>query len=334
MKHEYNLNFDKLFEIIGLGELTGKPEQLFGGHLHRMYAVQTARGKYAVKALNPLVMARPEAKRNITNAERIAQLASKHVPAAPAKIFGCGFMPELDGQYYLVFDWIEGKTIFTIEQKKAHCTQIGGILADIHQIDFSSLKLTDNYYSEEKLIDWNNYLCIGRSAHAPWVDLYCREIDNLYNWSNRTLQAAKLLDSDTVISHCDLDPKNVMWRDGTPILIDWEAAGFIHPMHDLIETALYWSAYQSGTPEKDKFMAFISGYSGKGGTPRADWNTILDKGFSGKLGWLEYSLKRSLGIEAADEAERLMGTEHVTGTLSMLLEYDGAKSKIITWLEE
>ena len=50
-----------------------------------------------------------------------------------------------------------------------------------------------------------------------------------------------MLSTTTVISHRDLDPKNVMWNYNKPVLIDWESAGYINPMQDLIETAIYWS---------------------------------------------------------------------------------------------
>lgn len=133
-------------------------------------------------------------------------------------------------------------------------------------------------------------------------------IDDLYSWSVQLNKAAKLLALDMVISHGDLDPKNVMWSKDNPIIIDWEAAGFVNPMYDLIEAAIYWSENETEIIDKDKFMAFIDGYKKKHGTLKADWRTVLIKGFSGKIGWLEYSLKRSLWIECTDEAEQQMGS--------------------------
>lgn len=43
-----------------------------------------------------------------------------------------------------------------------------------------------------------------------------------------------------VISHRDLDPKNVMWDGMNPYLIDWEAAGPVNPYQEFLEVALYW----------------------------------------------------------------------------------------------
>ncbi|MFS1511599.1 phosphotransferase [Chengkuizengella sp. SCS-71B] len=64
--------------------------------------------------------------------------------------------------------------------------------------------------------------------------------------------AAKLLASNTVISHRDLDSKNVMWNQDNPVLIDWESAGYINPMQDLIETAIYWSENEIGSIDKKR----------------------------------------------------------------------------------
>lgn len=66
----------------------------------------------------------------------------------------------------------------------------------------------------------------------------------------------------------------------------------------------------------------------------ADWDAALSRGYSSMLGWLEYSLKRSLKLECADPAEVKMGTEHVTGTLNELNKYAGAVQYVKLWLEE
>jgi Ser/Thr protein kinase RdoA (MazF antagonist) len=326
---DYNLNFPKLCLELGLGALLSAPVQLFGGHLHRMYALETTSGQYAVKALNPQVMQRPEAWQNIMNAERAAQLAAGQVTAAAAKVFDSGVISDIDGQYYLVFDWVDGDTLSADSLTLAHCGKMGRILADLHAVDFSPLELPDDAVS---FYEWDAYLRAGEEACAPWLEAYRADYESLIVRNGRLIRAAIRYSDDAVVSHRDLEPKNVIWRGGDPTIIDWESAGFINPMHDLVETALYWSDGGGGY-DPEKFKAFIAGYICAAGPLEADWPVILDMGFGAKLGWLDYSLKRSLGIECADEAERQMGTEHVTGTLEMLREYDSMQSTIIEWLE-
>ena len=133
---QYNIQFEKLCDTLDVGKLICDPEQVTGGLLHRMYSVETTTGKYAVKTLNPQVMLRPKAKSDIVNGERIAEIAADFIPALPAKKFGDKFLQQIDGQYYLVYDWIEGKSLYGENITVDHCEKIGGILGKLHNIDY------------------------------------------------------------------------------------------------------------------------------------------------------------------------------------------------------
>lgn len=332
---QYNLKFEKLCMMLQLGELVGTPEALTGGLLHRMYAVETTQGKYAIKALNPQIMIRPKAMQNIINSERIANIVSNNVPALPAKQFNGTSVQQLDNQYYLVFDWVEGRSLKPHEINKVHCEKMGEIIADIHMTDFSVLGIDKNRPNITKLTDWNYYLQQGKINNSVWGNLILETIDQLYDWNVRAINAAKLLASNTVISHGDLDSKNVMWnQDDTPILIDWEASGHINPMRNLSETAIYWSENETGNIDKERFLAFIGGYKKRCGTLQANWKMVLENGYLGILGWLEYSIKRSLWIECTDEKEQQMGTDQVTGTLIAIRRYADRISEIEQWLND
>jgi len=327
----YDLQFEKLCGVLQLGDLRCEPKPLTGGLLHRMYALQTATGKYAVKALNPQVMLRPRAMSDITNGERIAQVAARVIPALPAKQFDDRVIPEIDGQYYLVYDWLEGKPLYNDNISPINCEQIGAILGKLHTIDFSSLKIEKPSANAEELVGWDDYLCKGRLAGAPWVDELSRHLDSLHGWNQRYLAAMAYLESPLVIGHGDIDPKNVLWCGGQPIIIDWESAGYLNPAHELIVYAMYWADVK-GKTNKEKLTAFFKGYVNCVALAQFDWPTVMDAGLCPR--WLEYSLKRSLGLESADDAERQMGTAHVFGTLRYLQRYEGTIFEVVGWLRE
>lgn len=329
---QYNLQFEKLCNLLQLGNIISQPETITGGLLHRMYAIETTQGKYAIKALNPQIMLRPVAMQHYLDSERIAGIASNNIPALPAKIFNGTFMHEIDNQFYLVFDWIEGKSLKLNEINMVHCKTIGSILADIHNIDFSHLDIKKDSLDNIQLTDWHFYLNKGQENNAEWVPLMLKTIDRLCDWNARSNESTKQLTSDMVISHRDLDPKNIMWSQDKPIIIDWESAGYVNSMHDLVETAIYWAENELGKIDKEKFLAFIDGYKKKYGLLDADWEMVLTKGFSNKLGWLEYSLKRSLWIECTDEKEQQMGTAQVTGTINAIIQYANTIPELEKWL--
>lgn len=318
---QYNLQFEKLCNILQLGKIVDMPKAISGGLLHKMYAVKTSKGKYAIKALNPQIMGRPTAMQNFINSEKVANIASNNISALSAKRFNGGFMQEIDDQFYLVFDWIDGKSIKFDEINITHCEKIGAILGDIHRMDFSKLDIVNDLPEDIHIIEWRDYLEKGQKVNAVWTNLLLETIDKLYEWNAQASKSAKLLASDMVISHRDLDPKNVMWNQDNPIVIDWEAAGYINPMQELIETAIYWSEDEMGNIDKEKFLAFIGGYKKKYGTLQANWRTVLVSGFLGKLNWLEYNLKRSLWIECTEAEEQQMGTTEVIGTISHIRSY-------------
>lgn len=335
MKNDhYNFQFERLCNTLQLGTMIGAPKSLSGGLLHRMHCVETTQGKYAIKALNPKIMSRPKAMQRYIASGRIAEIAVSNIPALPAKRFYGKFMHEIDNQFYLVFDWLEGKSLKPGEINTAHCERMGSILADIHTMDFSELGMCHGHADSKALTDWKYYLQKGKENNAPWVNLLNNNITELYDWNTQANAAQKHLTSDLVISHRDLDPKNVLWVQDNPIIIDWESAGYANQMLELTETAFYWSENEKGNISKERFLAFINGYKKRCGTLKADWRIVLSGGFSGKLGWLEYNLKRSLMLECAGEEEKQLGTAQVVETISAIKYYADMLSEIIGWLKD
>ena len=78
--------------------------------MHRMFRAETAKGVYAVKCLNPEIMKRPGVMENYRRAEKLEQvLENAGIPLAPALALDGQKMQELDGEYFYVFRWQEGR---------------------------------------------------------------------------------------------------------------------------------------------------------------------------------------------------------------------------------
>jgi aminoglycoside phosphotransferase (APT) family kinase protein len=147
--------------------------------------------------------------------------------------------------------------------------------------------------------------------------------------------SAGRLQDNRVISHRDLDPKNVLWDDKhVPLLIDWESAGAVHPMQELLEVALYWSGFEAGKVSQDAFLTVIRAYRDHGGTFCDSWSDVLSLGYQGKLDWLAYSLGRSLGLECTDEAEQQLGMSEAIRTMGALDEFAAFIPQCLAWLEQ
>lgn len=196
--------------------------------------------------------------------------------------------------------------------------------------------MTMQHSENQQRINWQYYLQNGEVSNSEWFKLMQENIDELYDLDSKANESARLLETKMVISHRDLDSKNVMWSNDNPVVIDWEGAGYVNPMVDLIDTAVYWSVNEDGAIDKAKFMAFIEAYKNryidKSEILQANWKTALIKGYAGRLSWLEYSLKRSLGIECADEQEQRLGTGQVTDTIYGIKRYSDLLPELENWL--
>lgn len=330
----YNLNFENLCEKLSLGNLKNEPKRISGGLLHRMYQLQTEKGDYAVKALNPQIMQRECAMRNYIFSEKVAKIAlDSGINALPAMTISDNSIHEIDGQYYLVFPWFDGKSLGQNCVDINKCKIIGSLLAKIHNLDFSSIPGTIENNSTVTATDWNMYIEKAKAQNLIWVSDFLEDVDKLYQIEQRANRAVQNNSSNLVISHRDLDQKNVLWDDdGVPMIIDWESAGTVNPSLELLEVALYWSGGESAASNKEAFCAVIDSYTENRGAISDNIEDILYCVFKGKFGWLEYNMKRSLRIECSSDEEQDLGTKEVVETIQSIRDYSKLIPVLLKWL--
>lgn len=332
---ENNRFFNSLCKFAQIGELTASPERVSGGLLHEMFKMETSQGWYAIKVLNPKIMKRKDALQNFIHSEEIAYLASKQIPALPAMRVNGGSVQHSDEQYYLIFDWVQGTSLRQNDITTRHSHEVGRMLGKIHHLNLAKHLEGQNVHLEAvSLLDWEGYLTIGTEKSADWVPTLLSLKDKLIELNKAAFQASSTLSSSKVISHRDLDSKNILWDSNGPIIIDWESAGYIHPMLDLVETVVYWSQDEQGNVDKARFNAFLDGYGQIYPQLRVDWKAVLSLSFWSKLKWLEYNLKRSIGIDSMDNDDQLAGMEQVRTTLNELQRDATQIPRLDSWLNE
>ncbi len=313
------------------GNIVGSPEEIVGGLLHKLYKVKTNKGEFAVKILNPAIMKRENVLKNMIFSEKISGLFQDEIPVVSA-LENDGTKVHLVGeQYFMIFNWVDAKSVYPPNIDIRHCREIGTILGKMHALNINIPELEKDEISN-KSVDWNIYLDSAKEQRALWVDKYEHVVENLICWSKSVLDAKTLLSSEMVISHRDLDPKNVLWQGYNPYVIDWEVAGYVNPYQELLEVLNYWSDDGNGGLNRDNFNAVICEYKKHMCLDNVNWEAVLASGYDGMLGWLEYNIKRALGIEASNEDERKLGEQQVFGTINELKRYNLKIGMIISWL--
>ena len=309
----------KLIKNINLGELKEEPIRVTGGLLNRMYKVITTTGIYAIKHLNPEVMKRKDAKVNHILAEEIANVVKGNgINAVPALLFNNVALQELDGNYFFIYDWFEGKPDLESNISLEHVKTIATLLAKIHSIDFGNLKERCNLGKEINEVNWDFYI---EKVDNPIIkELLIDKKEILTNLDKISTKCAKEIRNNLVISHRDLDLPNVLWdKNDNFTIIDWESAGVVNPCEEVIETAWDWSGGQEFF-DIEKFKLFIKIYEENGGSLK-DFNKAIYANFKNKSGWLEYNLKRVCRIECIDEEEKALGEREVIRVINEIFKF-------------
>lgn len=249
---QYN-ELEKLAAVFGLGKLLETPEEIHGGLLHKMYRVAASQGTYAVKILNSEIMRRQSALRNMIQSEKIAASLGREITAVVSLEIGGNQVQELDGKYYMIFPWIEGVSVFPPEITKEHCRMIGDVLGRIHRANVS-VEGTVPKEGGPEIYDWEKYLRLGPQKglqETEWCIGYRKAAEDIHTWNKAAYDAGQSLAENMVISHRDLDPKNVLWKGMKPHVIDWEAAGYVNPFQEFLEVINYWTGDGKGESDRN-----------------------------------------------------------------------------------
>ena len=323
-------NIEKICTICGLGNLVQEPKVVTGGLLHKMYCVQTNQGKYAIKTLNPDVMNKPDAMKKLEQAERIAyRLKNENdISAICVKPMDGKMVFELDHTYYEIFEWFDGKSIFNPDITAAHCAKVGEQLGKIH----ASNICVEGLYRENTVrcrYEWKHLLSALKKENEVYL-LLQENILQLKQWDCDVVENAAKLKKNQVISHRDLDPKNIMWKNDVPYIIDWEAAGYINPYEELIQVLNYWIVDENQNYNKEKFDALMNAYCSWMDVRYEYWNEVFLCGCDAMLGWLAYNIQ--VLIEAQNQSVKNAAREQIKKTLLELMMYDKQKVILRNWI--
>jgi len=312
----------RLCTLFRLGEPLDEPQAVHGGMLHRLWRLHTTQGIFAVKQLNPVITRKAGIRDEYRLTERIAEaMATSGVPAAVAlKGEGDGgTVQEIGAATFMVYNWIEGETLSTKAVDPERTRLIGTLLARMHSLPQHFPELVSPDWESFSEDEWDMLTFQASDRDIPWTPQVRQALPLLIEWSKLDAEANKVLRRTFVVSHRDLDQKNVLWRDAlSPVVVDWEAAGLTNPTMDVVGAALSWSGQNVQPPREESFHALLEGYVTAGGTIR-DPGIIAIHGVIGNwLGWLLFNMHRSLGESVNSEEERLLGVRETTRTLATL----------------
>ena len=304
----------RLFEREGLGALTQPVTAVSGGFMHRMYKAVTAESTYAVKLLNPVIMARPRVMDNYKRAEALESiLEERGIPILPALAVNGRKMLELDGAYFYIFRWHSGRMTDWANITAEQCRTAGRLQGMIH----SAVPEREAAEAPEPcLIDWGGYIAEAEEK-APAAGELLKENRELLEYAQAELNKARAaLPRTECITDEDMDPKNVMWDGDEPAVIDLENLEYGSPVSSALQLSLQWAGITTLELDTGKIKAFFEGYLEAYDSGFRDYGSVFGLAYTW-LEWLEYNVQRALGA-CSDEAERETGMSEVRNTLARI----------------
>ena len=300
------VDFDRLSDYFQTGKITQPPRLVLGGKVNQVWKISTDKKSYALKRIRDL----PVNLFRYRQVEAIALQFQKHgILAVTAHCIDNAPVAEMDQDHFMLFDWVEGKVLTPGKIKRHHVEKMGGVLAQMHGINVPSSSvdlsvLNDVFYSFEfSKGRWQALIDQARVKKIKSIDSLQAHLSLIIEASEQAKASWARLKTPFVISHRDMSPHNVVWKnDETPAIIDWELAGLIHPTVEFIGAAFDWSLLSSQEMNEQRFQAFIRAYCEAGG------NVVeLSDAFYTVMGiwlsWMEFNIRRFIDAEAPAERE-------------------------------
>ena len=284
-------------DLSRLGTPIGPTVRVHGGFANRMYRLDTDQGSFAVKELNLLDRRSTYRAEDVFRFERAAFAAGIPMPE-----------PISAGRDTLVHRWVEGEKVPEAPVSTAYGFEIGEILARIHGLDVA---WTHVPVEQPAARDWPELAERATATGQPWAGELTSQVGTF-------LAIAHFVDTcerpgPVVLTHRDIQPWNLLAREGRPVVLDWELSGLLDLSGELGSTALSL-AKGPGLDhiEPASFRSVLDGYVAGDGVlppPGPSWFVFM---ISGWLGHTRWNILRGLaGVEAGAGPDLALSHESV-----------------------
>ena len=317
------VHIDGLCSLLELGVHQGTLSRVPGGFHHSMWRLETQRGCFAVKQLaDDMDMNDMATVAQLNATEVTACEFSRHeIPALYSLHVDRQHLQLLDGVGYLVYPWTTATACHRNGIEEHHAVTVASTLAHMHRSDIDVPELGDVPafpVTAERVID---LVQLARARNVRYSHILEDRLDDLLRIVALHAPALERLEEYQVVSHGDLDHKNVLWDEaGEPLLIDWESARRLNPTYELLLEALDWGGITAHFDARP-FTTILRAYVDAGGLIAEEMIPAASDAIQGAwVSWLLYNVGRAVGLK--DIRQRAIGSSQVDLVLSALLRME------------
>lgn len=313
--------------VYDLGNMIDNPIRITGGITNTIYKIETTSGLYAIKIINKSNIDRNHnLLLNIENSETIASIAKENeINSIVAIKLNNSYINKLSDIHFIVYKWCDGKVLLSKELNAEHMKVAARALANLHNIKVKSNIVQDKFNK----IDFIYYYELLKDNNDDCYNYFKQKINELIVIYNEVFDNYIKLENQSSYIHGDYNRKNLLWNDYHLYIIDWETACISNPSIDLFNSA--W--FLTDDIDKDKYIAFMKEYLSimKIGD---NLETAIKSSIINECNWLEYSLKRALGILNNSIEDITIGKTSIESSLNEILNYYSKIPMMIEYLKE
>jgi aminoglycoside phosphotransferase (APT) family kinase protein len=280
-----------------LGAPTGPMIRVHGGFANRMYRLDTDQGSFAVKELNLVDRRWTYRVEDVFRFERAAFAAGIPMPE-----------PISASHDTLVHRWVEGETVPEAPVPAAYAFEIGEILARIHALDVAWTQVP---VEDPTSRDWPELAARAAATGQPWAGELASHVETF-------LAIARFVGTcerpgPVVLTHKDIQPWNLLAREGRPVVLDWELSGMLDLSSELGSTALSLAKGPGFDDIRPAiFRSVLDGYVAEGGALPPSGPSWFAFMIGGWLGHTRWNILRCLaGAEASTGPDLALSHESV-----------------------
>ncbi|CAA0096037.1 Uncharacterised protein [Halioglobus japonicus] len=306
-----------------LGQPVAAVSSLAGGFHHRVWKLPAERGCFVVKQLSPdtdLGDAKTIHHYNVTEAIA-AKFAQCGIAAVHALKYQDHYLHLLDNEAYLVYPWTDAVALGDGEVSVHHALAVARLLAKMHEADIEVVGVESKLADATEKADFEMMVHLCKDADPQMAEEINEYRALLCRIAEQYKRALPLLGRRQIVSHGDLDQKNVLWdASDNAVIIDWESAHKMNPTHEVTSVALEWSGITEDF-DRNMFSQFVRAYTEAGGTITRDLFEAALHCLLGKwLDWLMYNIGRVVNLEEAKQHD--LGEQQISFILPIIVRLD------------
>ena len=313
---------DFILQNYDLGQLLNSPEKLTGGLTNNSYKLNTNKEIVVVKILNSVNNHRIT---ELEFSEQINELAyNEGIKTLPAIKVNDKFIQNYKNINFIVYKYYDGRVILSKEIDLERCKMLARELAKIHKLDTSKIKLPNTEQIYDKKIDFSFYFDKLKNIDEDWAIEFKNKFRTISQIYDKSYEVYKKLSIQKAFTHKDLNRLNVLWNNNDFVIIDWENATFSNPSIDFFSTA--W--FLTDDVKEDKYKVFAKEYF-KNFRFQDSIETAAYVGIIDEIIWLEFNLKRSLGMLSNNKDEIELGKTQIKSSMTEIINYYSKIDKMI-----